>query len=120
MRSRWSLGIHRFDGILQRGLVALGLAPMLAIHLEMYGDKFPKKMVTHCQCQGILITVWYGTYKLSGEHKYLDFLYQTGLEVQNVQGFGILRYSKKPKSRSISKRKIPILRNGVKSRKTTI
>ena len=60
---------------------------MSGIHLEMYGDKFPKKMVI--RYQGVLITAWYGTHKLSGERKYLDFLYQTGLGAKNAQGFGM-------------------------------
>ena len=64
-----------------------GIPPMSGIQLELYGDKFPKKMVT--RYQGILITAWYGTYKLSGERKYLDFLYQTGLGAKNAQGFGM-------------------------------
>ena len=60
---------------------------MLEIHLEMYGDKFPKKMVT--RYQGVLIIAWYGTDKLSGERKYLDFLYQTGLGAKKAKGFGM-------------------------------
>ena len=58
---------------------------MLGTHLEMNGDKFPKKMVT--RYQGILITAWYGTYKLSGKRKYLDFLYQISFGTQNTQEF---------------------------------
>ena len=54
----------------------------------MYGNKFPKKMVT--RYQGILIIAWYGTYRLSGECKYLDFLYQIGLGAKNAKGFGML------------------------------
>ena len=40
--------------------------------------------------QGILIIAWYGTYRLSGECKYLDFLYQIGLGAKNAKGFGML------------------------------
>lgn len=64
-----------------------GIEPMSGICLEIHGNKFPKKMVT--RYKGILITAWYGTYKLSGERKYLDFLYQTGLGAKNAQGFGM-------------------------------
>lgn len=64
-----------------------GIPPMSRITLEKYGDTFSKKMVT--RYQGILITAWYGTYRLSGERKYLDFLYQTGLGAKNAQGFGM-------------------------------
>ena len=60
---------------------------MSGIHLEAHGNKFPKKLVT--RYKGILITAWYGTYQLTGERKYLDFLYQTGLGAKNAQGFGM-------------------------------
>ena len=52
------------------------------------GNKFQKKMVT--RYKGILITAWYGTYKLSGKCKYLDFLYQTDFGAQNTQRFEMI------------------------------
>lgn len=35
------------------------------------------------------ISAWLGDYILSGERKYLDFLYQTGIGSKNSQGFGM-------------------------------
>ena len=35
------------------------------------------------------ISGWWGIYRLKGERKYLDFLYQTGLGNRNSQGFGM-------------------------------
>lgn len=39
--------------------------------------------------KGFYISGWLGEYELSGEAKYLDFLYQTGLGSKNAQGFGL-------------------------------
>ena len=39
--------------------------------------------------KGFFINGWKGIYQLSGERKYLDFLYQTGLGAKNSQGFGM-------------------------------
>lgn len=39
--------------------------------------------------KGFYITAWKGRYRLKGERKYLDFLYQTGLGGKNSQGFGM-------------------------------
>ena len=64
-----------------------GILPTLAIRLEVCGNKPPQKVVTNYK--GTYITAWRGTYKLSGERKYLDFLYQTGLGAKNAQGFGM-------------------------------
>ena len=41
--------------------------------------------------QGFFIFGWLGEYVLSGERKYLDFLYQTGLGEKNAQGFGMYK-----------------------------
>ncbi len=41
--------------------------------------------------KGFYISGWRGEYSLSGERKYLDFLYQTGLGAKNSQGFGMFR-----------------------------
>ena len=40
---------------------------------------------------GFFIFGWLGEYVLSGERKYLDFLYQTGLGEKNAQGFGMYK-----------------------------
>ncbi len=39
--------------------------------------------------KNFMISGWLGEYKLEGERKYLDFLYQTGLGEKNAQGFGM-------------------------------
>ena len=64
-----------------------GMAPTSGIQLGICENSMPKKLVT--RYKGTFITAWYGTYKLSGERKYLDFLYQTGLGAKNAQGFGM-------------------------------
>ena len=64
-----------------------GILPTSAIRLEVCCNKPPQKVVTNYK--GTYITAWRGTYKLSGERKYLDFLYQTGLGAKNAQGFGM-------------------------------
>ena len=64
-----------------------GVAPYSLISMELHGDKIPKKMVTRYKSS--YITAWYGTYRLKGQRKYLDFLYQTGLGAKNSQGFGM-------------------------------
>lgn len=64
-----------------------GVEPISMLEIQKKGDKIPKKFVT--RYQGSYITAWYGMYELSGERKYLDFLYQTGLGSKNSQGFGM-------------------------------
>lgn len=64
-----------------------GVNPSSSIQMIIDGDRSPKKFVT--RYKGSYITAWYGTYRLSGERKYLDFLYQTGLGSKNSQGFGM-------------------------------
>lgn len=75
------------DNFFRKYQAYYGITPVSGIRLEAYGNKFPKKLVT--RYKGILITAWYGTYQLTGERKYLDFLYQTGLGAKNAQGFGM-------------------------------
>lgn len=75
------------DNFFRKYQAYYGITPVSGIHLETHGNKFPKKLVT--RYKGILITAWYGTYQLTGERKYLDFLYQTGLGAKNAQGFGM-------------------------------
>lgn len=45
------------------------------------------KVVT--KYKGIYISGYKGIYKLKGERKYLDFLYQVGMGEKNAQGFGM-------------------------------
>lgn len=66
-----------------------GVPPMSGISLQpvevSYGDKCVTKF------KNFYISGWRGIYRLSGERKYLDFLYQTGLGSKNSQGFGMFR-----------------------------
>ncbi len=39
--------------------------------------------------KGFYLSGWKGQYELTGEKKYLDFLYQTGIGAKNAQGFGL-------------------------------
>lgn len=45
--------------------------------------------------KGFYISGWNGIYKLSGQRKYLDFLYQTGIGAKNSQGFGMFEVAPK-------------------------
>ncbi len=45
------------------------------------------KMLT--KYKGFLIEAWFGRYRIAGERKYLDFLYQTGIGSKTAQGFGL-------------------------------
>ena len=58
----------------------------ISLTLEEVTEK--DKYVT--KYKGFYITAWGGTYRLSGERKYLDFLYQCGLGSRNAQGFGMI------------------------------
>ena len=64
-----------------------GIPPASPIILSNGKSSCPKRLVT--RYQGSYITAWYGIYRLCGERKYLDFLYQTGLGSKNSQGFGM-------------------------------
>ncbi len=75
------------DNFLRKYQAYYGLSPYAGIEMKPLQDNLPKKMVT--KYQGSYITAWYGTYRLTGERKYLDFLYQTGLGSKNSQGFGM-------------------------------
>lgn len=75
------------DNFFRKYQAYYGVAPTSDIHLEFCGNKEPKKMTT--RYKGIYVIAWYGIYKLMGERKYLDFLYQVGLGTKNAQGFGM-------------------------------
>ncbi len=64
-----------------------GIYPQGYIHLEPVQVTKKDKYVTK-YLQSTIVG-WKGIYRLSGERKYLDFLYQTGLGGKNSQGFGM-------------------------------
>jgi len=65
----------------------MGVPAEAGVRLEALkvGDR--DKYVT--KYKGFYVSGYFGEYKLSGERKYLDFLYQTGLGSKNAQGFGL-------------------------------
>lgn len=64
-----------------------GLEPKSDIQIHPLRLRDKDKYVT--KYKGFYISGWLGEYELSGEAKYLDFLYQTGLGSKNAQGFGL-------------------------------
>lgn len=78
----------------QRKYLAYTQVPMAsAVRLEPIKVTQKDKYVT--KYKGIYIGGWRGTYKLMGEPKYLDFLYQTGIGSKNSQGFGMFEINEK-------------------------
>ncbi len=61
--------------------------PEHEIHIEPVKVTPKDKYLT--KYKGFYINGWKGIYKLSGQRKYLDFLYQTGIGAKNSQGFGM-------------------------------
>lgn len=64
-----------------------GIEPSSDIRLSPLMVTTRDKVVT--LYKNFYISGWLGEYELSGEPKYLDFLYQTGLGGKNSQGFGM-------------------------------
>ena len=66
-----------------------GVKPESGISLQPVEVSYGDKCVT--KYKNFYISGWKGIYRLSGERKYLDFLYQTGLGSKNSQGFGMFK-----------------------------
>mgnify|MGYP004553252645 CR=1 FL=1 len=64
-----------------------GVLPEENIDVEIIHLSEKDKFVTNYK--GFYISGWYGIYRLKGNRKYLDFLYQTGIGDRNSQGFGM-------------------------------
>lgn len=64
-----------------------GIVPADNISFEPVAFREKDKYVT--RYKNFYISGWFGVYRLAGERKYLDFLYQTGLGDRNSQGFGM-------------------------------
>lgn len=64
-----------------------GMFPQEDLVIEVVQFSEKDKYVTNYK--GFYISGWYGTYRLKGKRKYLDFLYQTGIGDRNSQGFGM-------------------------------
>lgn len=61
--------------------------PQSGISIEPVQVDKRDKLVT--KYKGIYISAWKGEYKIKGERKYMNFLYQVGLGEKNAQGFGM-------------------------------
>lgn len=66
-----------------------GVKPTAGIQIEPVRVTPKDRYVT--RYKSFYISGWWGEYVLSGERKYLDFLYQTGLGSKNAQGFGMFK-----------------------------
>ena len=75
------------DNFCRKYLAYCGITPVTAIKIQSIQVSTQDKFVT--KYKQSYITGWYGIYKLAGERKYLDFLYQVGLGGKNSQGFGM-------------------------------
>ena len=75
------------DNFCRKYLAYCGIVPVTAIKIQPIQVSAKDKFVT--KYKQSYITGWYGIYKLIGERKYLDFLYQVGLGGKNSQGFGM-------------------------------
>lgn len=64
-----------------------GIEPQSNIYIEPVKVTPKDKYVT--KYNGIYIGAWKGIYNLSGQRKYLDFLFNTGIGSKNSQGFGM-------------------------------
>ena len=64
-----------------------GIAPYKPLDISKNEGIKTRKIVT--KYQSSYVTAWFVQLNLTGERKYLDFLYQTGLGAKNSQGFGM-------------------------------
>lgn len=64
-----------------------GILPNEGVHIEPICVGPRDKEVT--RYQGVMLSGYKGIYQMSGQRKYLDFLYQTGIGSKNAQGFGM-------------------------------
>lgn len=65
----------------------IGLLPNMGVRIEPVYVTAKDKVVT--RYQGMMLSGYRGIYRLSGQRKYLDFLYQAGIGSKNAQGFGM-------------------------------
>lgn len=76
-----------YENFKRKYTACYGIPPTSNIKMQAIEVKKQDKYVTNYK--GFYITGWKGRYVLSGERKYLNFLYQTGLGGKNSQGFGL-------------------------------
>lgn len=75
------------ENFIRKYMAYYGVEPESDVVLEPVRVMEKDKFVTNYK--GFYISGWRGIYRLYGERKYLDFLYQTGLGSRNSQGFGM-------------------------------
>jgi len=75
------------DNFVRKYLAFSNNMPASGVLIEPWQVTNRDKFVTNYKNQ--YITGWKGVYRLTGERKYLDFLYQTGIGGKNAQGFGM-------------------------------
>lgn len=78
-----------YDNFFRKYYAYCGVMPASGIVLQPVRITEKDKFVTRYKKS--YITGWYGTYKISGKRKYLDFLYQVGIGGKNSQGFGMFQ-----------------------------
>lgn len=77
------------DNFIRKYTAFYGIEPESDVVIEPVRITQKDKFVTNYK--GFYISGWKGVYRLYGERKYLDFLYQAGLGSRNSQGFGMFR-----------------------------
>ena len=79
------------DNFVRKYTACYGIPPNSGIEIETVNVRRRDKYVT--RYKEFYLSGWLGEYRLTGERKYLDFLYQTGLGSRNAQGFGMFEES---------------------------
>lgn len=77
------------DNFFRKYYAYYGVVPLSGIVLQSIRITEKDRFVTRYKQS--YITGWYGTYRISGKRKYLDFLYQVGIGGKNSQGFGMFQ-----------------------------
>lgn len=77
------------ENFIRKYTACYGIEPESDVVIEPVRVTEKDKFVTNYK--GFYLSGWKGIYRLYGERKYLDFLYQTGLGSRNSQGFGMFR-----------------------------
>ena len=79
------------QNFIRRYQACCGPDPEAGVQMEAYEVSESDKCETYYikKDKKTYIESWYGVYKLRGQRKYLDFLFQTGLGSKTAQGFGM-------------------------------
>ena len=75
------------ENFFRKYIAYYGIEPEESIWIEPVYISEKDKFVTNYK--GFYMSGFMGEYRLLGQRKYLDFLYQTGLGSKNAQGFGM-------------------------------